>query len=93
MDRVICNRRGLAMTTEQKEKPNEVLSRLADQCWEPKPYGPAWFNHRKFAKLIVVECVELCEKDLCNRKDDPPANYFDGGLRHCANAIREHFGD
>ena len=31
----------------------------------------------------------ICERDLVNRPDDPPANYFDGGLRHCASLIRE----
>jgi hypothetical protein len=46
----------------------------------------------KFAELIIKECVAICEKDLCNRKDDPPANYFDGGLRHCTRNIKEHFG-
>ena len=46
----------------------------------------------KFAELLAKECIAICEKDLCDRKDDPVSNYFDGGLRHCARSIKEHFG-
>jgi hypothetical protein len=45
-----------------------------------------------FTELVIKECVAVCEADLCNRKDDPPANYFDGGIRHCTNKIKQHFG-
>jgi hypothetical protein len=41
---------------------NERIEKLADQCWSKSEYDPSidpWFNHRKFAELIVKECVEL----------------------------------
>lgn len=42
---------------------NERIKELEAQCWEPRQYGPAWFNSTKFAELIVKECLnELCEQ-------------------------------
>ena len=45
-----------------------------------------------FAALVAAaereRCAKECERDLCNRADDHSANYFDGGLRRCAAAIR-----
>jgi len=35
---------------------NERIKELEAQCWEPRQYGPAWFNSTKFAELIVREC-------------------------------------
>ena len=35
---------------------NERIQELEIQCWEPRQYGPAWFNSTKFAELIVREC-------------------------------------
>ena len=36
---------------------NERIKELEAQCWEPRQYGPAWFNSTKFAELIVRECA------------------------------------
>lgn len=36
---------------------NERILELEAQCWEPRQYGPAWFNSKKFAELIVKECA------------------------------------
>jgi hypothetical protein len=36
---------------------NERIKELEIQCWEPRQYGPAWFNSTKFAELIVQECM------------------------------------
>ena len=36
---------------------NERIRELEIQCWEPRQYGPAWFNSTKFAELIVRECL------------------------------------
>ncbi len=44
---------------------------------------------REAVRLCAERCAEICERDIVNRPSDPPANYFDGGLRHCAAAIRE----
>lgn len=35
---------------------NERFKQLESQCWEPRQYGPLWFNSTKFAELIVREC-------------------------------------
>lgn len=42
------------------------------------------------ARAVAEKCAEICEVELVNRPDDPPANYFDGGLRHCAELIRAY---
>tara|TARA_R110000868_G_scaffold256328_1_gene513028 strand:- start:232 stop:516 length:285 start_codon:yes stop_codon:yes gene_type:complete len=41
---------------------NERIKELESQCWEPRQYGPAWFNSTKFAELIVAECVSILRK-------------------------------
>ena len=38
---------------------NERIQELESQCWEPRQYGPAWFDSEKFALLIVRECAAL----------------------------------
>ena len=38
---------------------NERMRELESQCWEPRQYGPAWFNSTKFAELIVQECADI----------------------------------
>lgn len=37
---------------------NERIKELESQCWEPRQYGPAWFNSTKFAEMIVRECCD-----------------------------------
>ena len=36
---------------------NKQIKELAEQCWEESQCQPAWFNHEKFAELIVRECI------------------------------------
>ena len=43
----------------------------------------AYFDHVKFAELIVRECAKVCD-DLQNWPSTEP--------RHCASDIRIHFG-
>ena len=38
---------------------NERIKELEVQCWEERPYGPPWFDSKKFAELIVKECLKL----------------------------------
>ena len=64
---------------------NERIKELEAQCWEPRQYGPAWFNSTKFAELIVRECMALCKTSVGN------ADYNTGRL-HCLENIKEHFG-
>jgi hypothetical protein len=73
---------------------NERIQELEEQCWEPKQYGPPWFNSQKFAELIVRECVQVCEPIL----DEPYENMteFGKGLVEgqdvAIERIKEHFG-
>lgn len=63
---------------------NELIKELEIQCWEPRQYGPAWFNSTKFAELIVLECAGIT---LDYKNDD----YYTGWCDHSAE-ILEHFG-
>ena len=41
---------------------NERIKEFEAQCWEARQYGPPWFDAKKFAELIVRECIGLCDK-------------------------------
>jgi hypothetical protein len=70
---------------------NERIRELEAQCWEPKQYGPPWFNSQKFAELIVRECAEVClDRHHTWRWDNEPDS--DSGPRDCARSIKQHFG-
>jgi hypothetical protein len=60
---------------------NERIKELEAQCWEPKQYGPPWFNSQKFAELIVQECARV----LWN---------IDNGELHdeYVESLKKHFG-
>ena len=59
---------------------NQRIRELESQCWEPRQYGPAWFDSEKFAKLIVRECIRLCDQvDIV-------------GADECIDNIKQHFG-
>ena len=64
---------------------NERIQELAKQCYETGPIGKdGWpeyskFNEEKFAKLIVRECIQLCDQvDLVGADD-------------CIDNIKQHF--
>ena len=40
---------------------NKRIKELESQCWEARPYGPTWFNSKKFAELIVKECADVAK--------------------------------
>ena len=61
---------------------NERIKELEIQCWEPRQYGPAWFNSTKFAELIVKECLHIV--------DDEGAG--EGGCIRAMIRIQEEFG-
>jgi hypothetical protein len=65
---------------------NERIKDLAEQCWEPKQYGPPWFNSRKFAELIVRECLTFVEPMPGSGDID------DLALEAAREGIKEHFG-
>ena len=56
---------------------------------DPVKWGPE-FAHRGCvvafdagADVERTACIEASQALLVNRHDDPPANYFDGGVRAC----------
>ncbi len=62
---------------------NERIRELESQCWEPRQYGPAWFDSEKFAELIVRECIE----QVITGPNGPAYYAVEAGLR-----LKEHFG-
>jgi hypothetical protein len=56
---------------------NERIEKLAIECYQAPE-----FDYKKFAELIVKECVEACEKN----------SYLALNGWQRANQIREHFG-
>jgi hypothetical protein len=67
---------------------NERIEKLADQCWSKSDYDPSidpWFNHRKFAELIVRECAKISEECGINLNRE---DYRQGISRN----IKQHFG-
>jgi len=65
---------------------NERIRLLAEQAGykHPDAVGTcedySYFNHEKFAELIVKECIRLCDQvDLVGADD-------------CMDKIKEHFG-
>jgi hypothetical protein len=66
---------------------NERIKELEIQCWEPRQYGPAWFNSTKFAELIVKECIEVIDSTSDNTKLMRVEPY-----QKIIWAIEEHFG-
>jgi len=53
---------------------NELIQQLAEQCWD---YGRGTVNTKKFADLLLFECIKLAT--------------FRGDIA-TAKAIKEHFG-
>ncbi len=78
------------MTTLDGAKLKQIL---AAECIEFKPsmshkiYNTCQAIWRAAQAEQREIDAEICQRDLCNRSDDHAANYFDGGLRHCAAAI------
>ena len=59
---------------------NERIKELEIQCWEPRQYGPAWFNSTKFAELIIRECAEIASEETSLPYDS------------YSEKIKQHFG-
>lgn len=78
---------------------NTVIDELARKAGykHPDAVGQvedyAYFDHTKFAELLVAECIEVCRRGKFDRKDVLETIHFDGGVRYCMNAIDDHFGD
>jgi hypothetical protein len=51
-----------------------------------------YFDKEKFAKLIVKECIKLCEYESNNDIYDPYDMGMSGQSNNIKTAIKEHFG-
>ena len=71
---------------------NERIKELEAQCWEPRQYGPAWFNSTKFAELIVRECAEISEQSQWSEAKGEYYEGFNEAMIYVSNKIKEHFG-
>ena len=81
---------------------NERIKELESQCWEARQYGPPWFNAKKFAELIVEECMTMCDTVsadyLKHRKgafDFQDKNIYAEGEAACdiiKYKMKKHFG-
>ena len=81
---------------------NDRIKELIDECWVTREHCTTWFDHEKFAELIVRECVAICETKraeytkLCKDAD----NFTDKNLwaegeisaHRIRISIQEHFG-
>ena len=66
---------------------NERITEFEAQCWEPRQYGPAWFNYKKFAELIVRECAKTLWTEECHTSDLAVEEY-----NRNSRKITQHFG-
>jgi hypothetical protein len=57
---------------------NERIRELEAQCWEARQYGPPWFDAKRFAELIVKECIAAHE------------DYYGGDI--IGDVLKKHFG-
>jgi hypothetical protein len=65
---------------------NERIKQLEKQCWRSTQSDPyAFFDVKKFAELIVKECIAQCEKNADHQ-------YLGAGSKLSAFNIKEHFG-
>lgn len=68
---------------------NERIQELAEQAGMRHPVmgevSYAYFNHEKFAELIIKECIQICNSRVGNSD-------YNTGRMHCVSDIKEHFG-
>lgn len=68
---------------------NERIRELEAQCWETRQYGPAWFNSKKFAELVVQECVrQIAMIGISNFQNDD----ISWTVEKAIEDIHKHFG-
>ena len=72
---------------------NELILKLAEQCWDQRLDGQLHFDTEHFAFLIVQEIIEELEADVIDMNDDP-TDYergYDDGVKNSVDHIKEHF--
>ena len=68
---------------------NERIKELEKQCWSHRVEGALvdgnlHFDTKKFAELIIKECIRACVADIADPRDTIEFK--------CAKKIKEHFG-
>ena len=74
---------------------NERIEQLAKQCVTRKFYvdhASEEFDYKKFAELIVGECIGCCEQVISDPVPKSVDTFEQGGI-HCMNEIKQHFAD
>lgn len=67
---------------------NERIKELEIQCWEPRQYGPAWFNSTKFAELIVDQMLAITDAHTEVFQTDRDRAL----IEHIKQSVKTHFG-
>jgi hypothetical protein len=67
---------------ELEKQATTVVEGWSDENGTTRYYE---FDRKKFAELIILECMRMCKTAVGN------ADYNTGRL-HCLNNIKEHFG-
>ena len=73
---------------------NERIEQLAEQCVTRKFYvdhASEEFDYKKFAELIVGECLLCCEQVISDPVPESVDTWLNGG-EQCIQEIKEHFG-
>lgn len=79
------------------------IEELKELCWEPRQYGPPWFNANKFAEHIIRGCVAECERVATDARATVESKSVTdagrvlhegvwGGAKNCSGRIKEYFG-
>jgi len=69
---------------------NERIEKLAVECYQAPE-----FDYKKFAELIVRECLSICEINGQSYKHSftpAKARLAESTSNHCAMMIEKHFG-
>jgi hypothetical protein len=68
---------------------NERIEQLAIECYQAPE-----FDYKKFAELIVKECIEQCQSNDVDvdRYSDESDHGVHLGVQECVQSLKQHFG-
>jgi hypothetical protein len=69
---------------------NKRFEELAEQCHHR--YSEHNIDLEKFAKLILSECIDLCEDARFKQTNTVPKEYANRRINMCILTIKERFG-
>ena len=75
---------------------NERIRELEKQCWTHRVDGTLvdgqlHFDIKKFAELMVRECMLCCEQVISDPVPESVDTWLNGGSQ-CIDEIKQHFG-